>query len=65
MTLMLSLAGRQEYSKFLDDQFRDYRLEEESRIWRNLDAIKCRVDSVNTLFIVMGPGRLEKARPSS
>lgn len=60
MTLVLSFGGRREYAKVLHDKFEQYISAEEMRIRENLDQLKYRIDSMQTLYIVMGPGNLEK-----
>lgn len=62
MTLVLSFEGRREYAKVLRDKFGDYIVGEEERIRKNLDQLNYRVDSVETLYIILGPGRLEKVK---
>lgn len=44
------------------DRFQEYIDWEEQRISENLQKIKYNIDASDTLFLVLGPGRLEKVR---
>ena len=55
-----SLVAR-ELPDWLDGKFQDYVVYEEDRIRKNLRDIHYRIDSLETLSVVAGPGRIEKA----
>ena len=55
---------RRKYLRFLPDwleeKFSDYVLHEEGRIRKNLEDVKYDLDALETVYIVAGPGRIEK-----
>lgn len=52
-------------SEFLKKIFKDYIEGEENRIRRNLNDVKYKIDGQDTLYLVTGPGRIEKVRTCS
>ena len=45
---------------FVEDKFEGYVRYEEKRMKKNLRAIKYRIDAMDTIYGVLGPGRIEK-----
>ena len=44
----------------LEDRFSDFTKHEEERIRKNLAAIRFDIDAIDTVYVVAGPGRIEK-----
>lgn len=63
VTITSSLEGKWS-SDFLEKMFKDYIKGEEDRIKRNLVDVKFKIDEVDTLYLVTGPGRVEKVTNS-
>lgn len=51
--------------KYAIDIFKQYVQYEEDRIRKNLVAIKYDIDALETVYAVVGPGRIEKVRTST
>lgn len=49
-----------EVPDWLEAKFQDYVTYEENRIRRNLKDINYDIDALDTVFIIAGPGRIEK-----
>lgn len=57
---VLVLALDPWYDSSLQDRFQDYVDHEKQRIQTNLEKIKYNIDALDTLYLVVGSGRLEK-----
>lgn len=57
VTLTMSLD--RDYS-YLQGRFQEYVDIEEERIQKNLEAVHYRIDAVDTLYLMVGSGRIEK-----
>lgn len=44
------------------DKFKEYVQHEEDRIRKNLAAVKYDIDALETVYAIIGPGRIEKVR---
>ena len=61
-TFAASLRFPQSLPDWLEGKFQEYVTFEEERIRRNLSDIHYDIDALDTVYIVAGPGRIEKAR---
>ena len=48
---------------YAEEKFKEYVQYEEDRIRKNLSGIKYDIDALETVYGVVGPGRIEKVRP--
>ncbi|KAI0083947.1 hypothetical protein BDY19DRAFT_604899 [Irpex rosettiformis] len=46
--------------KFAEEKFEEYIRHDETRMQENLAAIKYKIDATDTIYAVLGPGRIEK-----
>jgi hypothetical protein len=51
-------------SEFLEEKFKDYIQSEEDRVRQSLVNIKYKIEDADTLFLIAGPGCIEKVNPS-
>lgn len=47
-------------SDHIEAKFKDYAEYEENRIRKNLEDIRFDIDALDTVYVVAGPGRIEK-----
>lgn len=62
--LTMSLQPPQVGHERLYDEFSAYDQQEKERIKRSLGMVQCRIDALDTVYVVAGPGRIETVSAS-